>query len=148
QGCAAWLQAQFNAPTSISAWDWLGSRGYDKADVLNQFYDHSYPGDFMMWHQLLATPDGVRKRVALALSEFFVVSATGLEFAWRSQALAGWWDVLCGHAFGNYRQLLEAVTLNAAMGYYLNTKGNQKENAATGRQPDENYAREVMQLFS
>lgn len=148
QGYAAWLQAQFNAPAGQSAWDWLNSRGYATIDSSTRFYDMSYPGDFMVWHQLFTAPDGVRQRITLALSEFFVVSLTGLDFAWRSQALAGWWDELSARVFGNYRQLLEAVTLNAAMGYYLNTKGNQKENVATGRQPDENYAREVMQLFS
>jgi uncharacterized protein (DUF1800 family) len=52
------------------------------------------------------------------------------------------------NTFGNYRKLLEDATLNPAMGYYLNTKGNRKENTATGRVPDENYGREVMQLFS
>jgi uncharacterized protein (DUF1800 family) len=77
-----------------------------------------------------------------------VVSLSGLDFAWRSHAIAAWWDLLAAHAFGNFRTLLEAVTLNPAMGYWLNTKGNQRENAATGRQPDENYAREVMQLMT
>ena len=56
--------------------------------------------------------------------------------------------VLVADAFGNYRQLLEAVTLNPAMGYYLNTKGNKKEDVARNRVPDENYGREVMQLFT
>jgi uncharacterized protein (DUF1800 family) len=54
---------------------------------------------------------------------------------------------LCANAFGNYRTLLEKITLNAGMGFFLNTKGNLKEDA-NGRQPDENYAREVMQLFT
>jgi uncharacterized protein (DUF1800 family) len=56
--------------------------------------------------------------------------------------------MLVSNTFGNYRKLLEDVTLNPAMGYYLNTRGNRKENTATGRVPDENYGREVMQLFS
>jgi uncharacterized protein (DUF1800 family) len=56
--------------------------------------------------------------------------------------------MLVSNAFGNYRKLLEDVTLNPAMGYYLNTKGNKKENTSTGRAPDENYGREVMQLFT
>ena len=102
----------------------------------------------MIWNQLMTSSDGVRKRLALALSEFFVVSLTGLDFSWRSHAIAAWWDLLVANALGNYRTLLEAVTLNAAMGWYLNTKGNMKENPATGRAPDENYGREVMQLFS
>jgi hypothetical protein len=57
-------------------------------------------------------------------------------------------DLLEQHAFGNYRQLLEAVTLSTGMGNYLNLRGNQKEDTKTGRVPDENYAREVLQLFS
>ena len=61
--------------------------------------------------------------------------------------IAAYWDVLTAHAFGNFRQLLEALTLNAAMGSFLNTRGNLKENSR-GRQPDENFAREVMQLFT
>jgi hypothetical protein len=73
---------------------------------------------------------------------------TGLDFSWRSHAIAAWWDMLVSNTFGNYRKLLEDVTLNPAMGYYLNTRGNRKENTARGRVPDENYGREVMQLFS
>ena len=63
-------------------------------------------------------------------------------------AAAAYLDVLEQRAFGSYRDLLEAVTLSCAMGVYLNMRGNQKGDAATGRVPDENYAREVMQLFS
>jgi uncharacterized protein (DUF1800 family) len=102
----------------------------------------------MVWNQLFTSSDAVRKRVALALSEIFVVSLSGLDFSWRSHAIAAWWDMLAANAFGNHRALLEAVSLNPAMGWYLNTKGNMKENPSTGRLPDENYAREVMQLFS
>ena len=75
-----------------------------------------------------------------------MVSLNGLDLNWRSHAMAHYWDQLVANAFGNYRQVLQDVTLNPAMGYYLNTRGNQKENAATGRQPDENYAREILQL--
>ena len=146
-GFSAWLQQQTAQPVSASGWDWLNAKGY--ADVLNpaNFYDSTSPADAMVWSQLIVAPDATRKRMALALSEFFVVSSTGLSFTWRSHAAAAYWDVLNTHAFGNYRDLLEAITLNAAMGYYLNTKGNKKA-GDMGSQPDENYAREVMQLFS
>jgi uncharacterized protein (DUF1800 family) len=147
QGFSSWLSAQFNAVPGQKGFDWLDARGYGSIDASN-FFDASYPADFMVWNQLLTAKDAVRKRLALALSEFFVVSSTGVEVSWRSHAMAHWWDTLCANAFGNFRQLLEEVTLNPAMGLYLNTRGNQKENSATGRQPDENYAREVMQLFS
>ncbi|MFM9900818.1 MAG: DUF1800 family protein [Polaromonas sp.] len=148
QGYAAWLAAQAAAPAGPTGWDWMNSRGYDSLDTTTAYYDNSYPGDYMVWHQLMASPDGVRKRVALALSEFFVLSLSGLDFNWRSQAVAAWWDMLAANAFGNYRTLLEGVTLSPAMGYYLNTRGNLKEDVARGRVPDENYGREVMQLFT
>ena len=148
KGYAAYLSEQMRAPASPSGLDWLDARGYAAVDNTTRYYDNSYPGDYMIWNQLMTSSDAVRKRLALALSEFFVVSLPGLDFAWRSHGIAAWWDVLVGGATGNYRTLLERVTLNAAMGYYLNTKGNMKENAATGRAPDENYGREVMQLFT
>ena len=145
---AAWLSAQFAKPLGPTGWDWLNARGYATIDSTTRYFDNAYPGDYMIWNQLMTAPDALRKRCALALSEFFVVSLSGLDVVWRSHAIAAWWDLLVAHAFGNFRQLLEAVTLNPAMGYYLNTKGNLKEDTAKGRLPDENYAREVMQLFS
>ena len=146
-GYAPWLERQAAVPLGQTGWDWLNAKGYGDVLNTNNYYDNSYPGDYMAWNQLMAAPDAMRKRMALALSEFFVVSLSGLDFSWRSHAMAHYWDTLAAHAFGNCRDLLEAVTLNVAMGYFLNTKGNKKENAS-GRQPDENYAREVMQLFT
>lgn len=146
-GFANWLQQQVERPISISGWNWLESKGYGDVNNPARYYDSTAIADNMLWHQLMAAPDAVRKRMALALSEFFVVSTSGLNFSWRSHAAAHYWDTLNAHAFGNYRDLLEAITLNVAMGYYLNTKGNKKANGK-GSQPDENYAREVMQLFS
>ena len=145
---ANWLRTQFSAPTSQTGWDWLNQRGYAAISDSTAYYDNSYPADYMIWKQLMTSPDGLRKRVALALSEICVVSLNGVDITWRCHAMAWFWDQLVNNAFGNYRSVLENVTLNAAMGYYLNTRGNQKENAATGRQPDENYAREIMQLMS
>src|SRR5690606_28039521 len=81
-------------------------------------------------------------------SEYFVVSLNPIDGFWPPYMIAAYWDILVANAFGNFRELLEKITLNAAMGFFLNTKGNLKEDPATGRQPDENYAREVMQLFT
>ena len=144
---AAWIDSQFTASPGISGWDWLDQRGYAAISNDTSYYDQTYPADYMVWYQLMQSPDALRRRVALALSEICVVSLTGLDFNWRSHAMAYYWDQLCANAFGNYRKVLEDVTLNPAMGYYLNTRGNQKEDAS-GRQPDENYAREVLQLMS
>ena len=146
-GFDPWLTSQMDAPVTQTGVAWLSSRGYDQVTAEN-YFDNEYPGDYMAWNQLMSTENGVRKRVALALSEFFVVSLTGLDFSWRSQALAFYWDQLNGNAFGNYRKLLEDITLNPAMGYFLSTRGNRKEDTRTGRQPDENYGREVMQLLT
>ena len=146
-GYAAWLNTQMALPAGTAGWDWLNGQGFGDVLSPNNYYDNTYPADYMVWNQLIAAPDPMRKRVALALSEFFVVSLNGLDFSWRSHAMAHYWDTLSANAFGNYRSLLEAVTLNPAMGYYLNTKGNKKEDAS-GRQPDENYSREVMQLLT
>ena len=146
-GFAPWLEAQLVRPNGPTGWDWLEAQGYGDVLSTNNYYDNSYPADYMIWNQLMTSPDTLRKRATLALSEYFVVSLTGLDFAWRSHAMAAYWDTLAANAFGNYRDLLEAVTLNVAMGYYLNTKGNKKEDSS-GRQPDENYSREVMQLFT
>jgi uncharacterized protein (DUF1800 family) len=143
----AWIQKQFNLPLDQTGWDWLEQRGYGVNDKAQYFFNLAL-ADFMVWNQLFTGTNQMRKRVTLALSEFFVASLQSAEFDWRSHAYAAWWDMLTRNAFGNYRQLLEDVTLIPAMGYYLNTKGNQKENTTTGRVPDENYAREVMQLFS
>jgi len=148
QGASAWLNDQMAIPTSMGGYDWLMQRGYGVIDA-NKFYEMEYQSNYMAWYQIMAAPDGVRRRVALALSEFFVVSGAGVgTISWPQFAMGAYWDVLCKNAFGNFRTLLEDITLNIAMGEYLNTLGNQKEDVASGRLPDENYAREVMQLFT
>ncbi len=144
-GFDAWLTQQFAQPPSTSNWDWLVAKGYD---VNPEARNSAIGFDMQIWQRLLSAPDSLRQRVALALSEIFVVGFDGVTGAYRQFKMAAWWDLLVTHAFGNYRSLLEAVTLNNAMGVYLNTSGNKKEDAASGRQPDENYAREVMQLFT
>ena len=148
QGTASWLDSQMALNSSTGGYDWLMQRGYGVIDK-NKFYEMEYQSNYMAWYQIMAAPDGVRRRMALALSEFFVVGGAGIStISWSMFAMGAYWDVLCKNAFGNFRTLLEDITLNIAMGEYLNTLGNQKEDAKSGRLPDENYAREVMQLFT
>ena len=148
QGASAWLDSQMALNASTGGYDWLMQRGYGVIDK-NQFYQMEYQSNYMAWFQIMAAPDGVRRRAALALSEFFVVSGAGVgTLNWPMFAMGAYWDVLCKNAFGNFRALLKDITLNIAMGEYLNTLGNQKEDVKSGRLPDENYAREVMQLFT
>jgi len=91
--------------------------------------------------------DQLRQRVAFALSEIMVVSQLG-ALQGRPFAVADYYDMLAENAFGNYRDLIEKVTLHPAMGVYLSMLGNEKPNPALNIRPDENYARELMQLFS
>ena len=137
QGYLPWLASQLDAPPTQSGWDWYNPRH----SLSNVDFDN------MAWSQLMGSSDGMRKRLALALSEIFVVSGNDIGSSWPDHMMAQYWDTLVAGVSGNFRGLLEAITLNPAMGHYLNTKGNQKENSR-GRQPDENYAREVMQLMT
>ena len=92
-------------------------------------------------------PDQLRQRVAFALSEIMVVSQlSALNNA--PYALADYYDTLARDAFGDFRQLMQDVTLHPAMGVYLSMLGNQKPDTARNIRPDENYARELMQLFT
>lgn len=148
QGYAAWLNTQFNLPESYKAWDWMVAKGYSTIDASGNFLFRRHL-DQMLWNQMIASPDQVRKRLALAMSEVFVIAADQTEYYyWGDFTAAGYWDLLCRNVFGNFRQLLEDVTLSPEMGQFLGTKGNLKENPKTGSEPDENYAREVMQLFT
>ena len=144
KGFAAWLDEQFALPRSQSHYDWMVAKGY----AVEANRDGFNGTDNTLWRKLIGAPDVLRQRVTLALSEIFVVSMAGLPVSWRGFLAASYMDWLEQHAFGSYRQLLEAVTLSPAMGVYLNMRGNRKEEPSTGRVPDENYAREVMQLFT
>ena len=98
------------------------------------------------WQQALAAPDQLRQRVRYALSEIFVVSSNNSAIQNFPRGEASYYDTLGADAFVNFRTLLNDVTLSPMMGQYLNMLGNDKGNANTD--PDENYAREVMQLFT
>jgi uncharacterized protein (DUF1800 family) len=95
------------------------------------------------------SPDQLRMRMAFALSEIFVVSDREVANANTTlYRIADYQDTLARGAFGSYRELLEQVTLHPAMGYFLSHAGNAKADPARNTTPDENYGREVMQLFS
>ena len=146
-GYRAWLDARFETPRAQSGVAWLDAHGHGEVRE-DRHYFWPQAGDFMAWNQLLAQPDQLRQRLTFALSQFFVISLNAIDGYWPPYIVAAWWDLLADGAFGNFRTLLERVSLNAGMGMYLNTRGNLKEDPATGRLPDENYAREVMQLFT
>jgi uncharacterized protein (DUF1800 family) len=143
---SAWLDSQLSLSPSSSHLNWVDQRLVTLRAVnaasngsANQFYES-------FWMQAATGNDQLRQRVKLALSEIFVTSFTGATETPRG--MASYYDVLGRDAFGNFRTLLQDVTYHPAMGLYLTYMGNQKEDAKTGRNPDENYAREVMQLMT
>ncbi len=143
-GIAGWIEAQFAVPRPTSHWDWMVANGYAEANKINvqSGYDAS------VWRQVIAGPDALRQRVTVALLDYLVVGMGALNIGWRSLAVAAYTDVLADNAFGNYRDLLGAISRNAAMGMFLTFVNSKKGNPSTGSLPDENYARELMQLFT
>ena len=93
-------------------------------------------------------PDQLRQRTAFAMSQIFVVSDANGNLQFRNDALGSYYDMLVKSSLGNFRTLIENVTLSSAMGRYLSMFRNDKPNPSTGVHADENYAREVMQLFT
>ena len=144
KGFEAWLDAELAKPwvESDSHYNWIVNSGFIAAGQSSKL-----GMDNTLWRKLISAPDVLRQRVAFALSQIFVVSIEGLgAITWRNVAAAAYMDLLEKNAFGNFSDLLKAVSLSPAMGTYLNMKGSV---AATGNSsPDENYAREVMQLFT
>lgn len=113
-----------------------------------QFPFQLQPDRVDIWFRnALSANDQLRQRVAFALSEIMVVSQLG-ALSDTPYGLADYYDVLAENAFGNYRDLIEDVTLHPSMGVYLSMLGNERPNLALNIRPDENFARELMQLFS
>lgn len=108
----------------------------------------SAPLYYSFWRQALSANDQLRQRAAFTLSQILVTSAAEAQLsndADDAHGLAAYLDILSEHAFGNYRDILQSVSTHPTMGVYLTSLGNRGDN---GRTPDENYAREVMQLFT
>lgn len=102
----------------------------------------------IVWRDMIAGEDQLRQRMAFALSQILVVSYENSDVAEAPAAVAFYMDVLNRNAFGNYRTLIEDVTYSPSMAQYLTYLNNRKEDPAANRTPDENYARELMQLFT
>jgi uncharacterized protein (DUF1800 family) len=98
--------------------------------------------------QAVQGPDQLRQRVTFALSEMFVISDQDSTLRKNPEALASYLDLLARDSFGNFRDLLADVTLSPAMGVYLDMAGSSKSIPDKGVNPNENYAREILQLFS
>lgn len=140
QGFPAWIEEQFAKP-AISH---LATVRADPVRITS-------PWDVIMpsiWKQYFEGEDQLRQRVSFALSQIFVISLNNNTIGDAPCGAAAYLDILNAQAFGNVRTLLRDVTLNAAMGEYLSMKESAKGDPVLQTQPDENYARELMQLFS
>ena len=142
-GFDGWLGTQFAKPRATSFWDWLVAHGYTA--MVNKFRQDGF--DPMVWSQLIGAEDQLRQRVGTALLSMLVVGIDQTPNAWKQFSMAAYMDILWDNAFGNYRTLLEKVSLSPVMGWYLTFIGSKKA-SPNGSEPDENYARELMQLFT
>ncbi len=152
----AWLEGQIAIPVNRTHWDTL--KAIDDANV--GFPQKAFGGRVhsvsiipVMWQAYITAPDQLRKRMGAALLEIFAINERvgAIGYIHNQYSSAGYVDMLERHAFGNFRDLLEDVALSPAMGNFLSHIGNQKAAYANGveiRVPDENFARELLQLFS
>lgn len=149
-GLEQWLRAEFDKPASLYLERVLAGFPDD-----GRFYDDQFMplpeilflASDAFWQTAIEADDQLRQRMAYALSQTLVISSDSNLFQ-APQTVAHYMDILTRGAFGNYRDLLEKVTYSPAMAVYLTYLRNEKADPRTGRVPDENYARELMQLFS
>ena len=160
QGISNWLDEQFAMPLQVNF-----------KDTTWMIWEHFYPqyiaiwgenfivnhGDAVIpywfywkmawWNNILKSNDHVRQRVTQAMSQIFVISEkSNLQLS--GPGMADYYDMLYQHAFGNFRDLLYDISLHPMMGFYLSHINNPKSDVINNIHPDENYAREIMQLFS
>lgn len=153
-GIEGWIDDQFTRPLGyLQPWvDWAVVNG-NAMELYGNYKEHAW------WHRVMGVsklrpdtpdqlPDFLRQRVAFALSEILVVGDRPEELIVEQRGMANYYDRLVQHALGNYRDLLYAAATHPAMGIYLSHLNNQKANPALKIYPDENFAREIMQLFS
>lgn len=152
-GFEAWINDQLTKPSSRSSNDVVAGVGTD----INNLYPSSLFTN-AWWKYSITGPDQLRQRLAFALSEIMVISWANNSGPLQNNGriLADYYDQLVDYCLptagltdsGNFRGILKQVTLTPAMGLYLDMRGNQKGDDTIGRHPNENYAREIMQLFS
>lgn len=144
-GYDAWFTKQFDIAEDAypGHFDWLQAVWPPIKGVFGQNYL-----EYSVWRRFIDGNDVLRQKITLILSEILVVSIkNGLGGHWPEFLGAYYLDILQSHAFGNYRELLEEISTCPAQGHYLTFVGSEKANDQ-GRRPDENYARELLQLFT
>jgi uncharacterized protein (DUF1800 family) len=146
-GYSRWIDEQFTRPATSHRAFWDAQDAVVKAaNANNSIGSDGVYNSF--WRQAVTGEDQLRQRVAFALSQIFVISLQDGTVGENPRAVAAYMDMLGEEGLGTYRELLESVSRHPMMGAYLTHLRNRKADARTGRVPDENFAREVMQLFS
>jgi len=153
-GKTAWLDEQFNKPQTKhlalldKRFEQIGFVVQPEKDNSDEGYLRDLQRSDIWWEVALWGDDQLRQRVAYSLSQILVISNVSDVLYNDTRGIANYQDILAQHAFGNYRDLLKAVTLNPMMGEYLSMVRNEKADSNRNIRPDENYARELMQLFT
>jgi len=156
QGIENWIDNQIALPYTSFYTTYTGI--YDEIyNMISAQNANVNPADFVrrddyitytFYEKALKEDDILRQKVAYALSQIFVISMQSSVLNNRGNAIASYYNLLYDHAFGDYRDLLYNISLHPAMGLYLSHFQNEKADPVSGTLPDENYAREIMQLFS
>ncbi len=141
---AGWITDQFLIPYPTLAVNSLFSQ---KFNTETHRFD-SVPFYQTNWRLMITSSSQLRQRIVFALSNIFVINADSLNIGWPAFAAGNFVDILQVNVFGNFRTILEKITLSSAMGAYLNMRGNYKADASRKTEPDENFARELLQLFT
>lgn len=141
-GYSAWIDEQFAKPasSSLALWDAKATANNATVNAAQDGTTHAF------WRNAISGDDQLRQRVAYSLSQIFVIAMQDANV--DARASAAFLDMLSVKGLGNYRDLIEGVSKHPQMLGYLTALRNQKADPNTGRVPDENYAREVMQLMS
>ncbi len=154
-GIEAWLDSQFEEESwsmlekirsvNKEVNDWFLQNGGDSSEVSTSPSWLQF--NYAWWDSNMRNTDLVRQRIAFTLTEIFVISVRS-ELEGYGEGLASYYDIFAQNAFGNYRDILKAVSLHPCMGFFLSHLNNPRSNPEENIHPDENYAREAMQLFS
>lgn len=138
ESSASWIDEQMALPVTLQL---PRVQAYGNASLRP-------PRHYVWWESAISAEDQLRQRVAFALSQIFVVSDIDYTLGNAQHGVVHFYDMLATSAFGNFRELLENITLHPVMGIYLSMVRNEKADLLKNIRPDENYAREVMQLFT
>ena len=146
----SWIDSQFTKPLRLmtpkmqAIWQQILDESENPDEEFGPYALHF---NYAWWENNINNQDLLRQRVAYALSQILVISYNSDLSNW-AESITSYYDILLANSFGNYRDILGAISFHPSMGYYLSHLNNPKTNVATNTNPDQNFAREIMQLFT